>query len=176
MIEKGAEKRDNKFRQEHFPFKRQATMDSKETVQALMNAVQTGDFEGAHSFIHPNDFFCGPSMAITGMVLACPWMEIGKNLRAAFQDLDYQFKIEGVDGDNVRFSTQLGGTHTDDLDLTAMKMGIIPATQKSISTEREYGTATVHRGRVIAWTMDSPKCASLFTLLEQLDVMASLEE
>ena len=149
-------------------------MDPKEIVQTLMNAIQEGDFEKAHSLIHPNDFFCGPSMAITGMLLACPWMEIGKSLRAAFEDLDYQFKVEGVDGNSVRFSTQLSGKHTGNLDLTAMKFSIIPATYRSISTEREYGIATVHHGKVIAWTMESPKCTSLFTILEQLDVMASM--
>ena len=149
-------------------------MDPKEIVQTLMNAIQEGDFEKAHSLIHPNDFFCGPSMAITGMLLACPWMEIGKSLRAAFQDLDYQFKVEGVDGNSVRFSTQLSGKHTGNLDLTAMKFSNIPATYRSISTEREYGIATVHHGKVIAWTMESPKCTSLFTILEQLDVMASM--
>lgn len=149
-------------------------MDPKEIVQTLMDAIQEGDFKKAHSLIHPNDFFCGPSMAITGMVLACPWMEIGKSLRAAFQDLDYQFKIEGVNGDSIRFSTQLSGTHTGDLDLTAMKLGIIPPTHRFLSTAREHGTATVHRGRVIAWAMESPKCTSLFTLLEHLEAMASM--
>ena len=174
MIEMGTKKRDNIIRQEFVTLKKAGTMDPKEIVQTLMDAIQEGDFEKAHSFIHPNDFFCGPSMAITGMVLACQWMEIGKSLRAAFPDLDYQFKIEGVDGDSVRFSTQLSGTHTGDLDLTALKLGIIPPTHKFLSTAREHGTATVHRGRVIAWTMESGECTSLFTLLEQLDVMPSL--
>lgn len=156
--------------QRSFFGKRQANMEPKETVQTLMNAIQAGDFEKAHSLINPNDFFCGPSLAITGMVLACPWMEIGKSLRAAFPDLDYQFKIESVDENIVRFSTQFKGTHSNNLDLTAMKMGIFPATHISIATVREYGMATVRHGRIISWAMESVKCTNLFTLLEQLGI------
>jgi len=144
-------------------------MDAKETVQTLIYAIEADDFEKARSLINPDDFFCGPSMAITGMVLACPWMEIGKRLRAAFPDLDYQLRVEGVDGNIVRFSTQFKGTHNGDLDLTMMKMEVFPATHKFIRTAREYGLATVHNSKVIAWAMESMKCINLFTLLEQLD-------
>jgi len=145
-------------------------MEPKETVQAFMNALQAGDFKKALSFIASDEFFCAPSLSIVGMVLACPWMEIGARLRSAFPDLDYQFKIESVDGNIVRFSTQIQGTHTAELDLTVMKMGMIPATHKSLRTNREYGIATVRDGRIISWAMESMKCTNLFTLLERLGV------
>lgn len=143
-------------------------MDPRETAQALMDAIQTGDFEKARFLINPDDFFCGPALAITGMVLACPWMEVGARLRSAFPDLDYQFNIEDVDGNIIRFSTQFKGTHSGDLDLTVMKLGTFPATHKSFATEREYGMATVRNGRIISWAMESVKCTNLFTLLEQI--------
>ncbi len=144
-------------------------MDARETIQALMDAIQAGDFEKVRFLINPIDFFCGPSLAITGMVLACPWMAIGASLKSAFPDLDYQFRIEGVDENIVRFSTQFKGTHTGDLDLTAMKMGIISATNKHIVTDREHGIAVVRNGKVISWAMEPIKCTNLFTLLEHLD-------
>ena len=145
-------------------------MNPRETVQAFMDAIQTGDFETAYSFIAHDEFFCTPTLSIVGMMLACPWMEIGARLKSAFPDLDYHFNIENVDGNIVRFSTRIQGTHTHDLDLTTIKMDVVPATYKSIATNREYGFATVRDGRIISWAMEHLKCTNLLTLLEQLDI------
>lgn len=45
-------------------------------------------------------------------------------LEAAFPDLDYHFKILSVEGEMVKTSNQLSGTHTGDFDLTAMGMAL----------------------------------------------------
>jgi hypothetical protein len=49
-------------------------------------------------------------------------------------------------------------------------IGVIPATNKSIVTAREYGLAVVRAGKVISWAMESIHCADLTTILEQLGV------
>ena len=79
-------------------------MDSKETVQALIDAVQKGDFVKAQSML-ANDFqFSGP---VPQPISGPAWMGMSANLKAAFPDLDYQFKIESVDGNTVNVSAQL---------------------------------------------------------------------
>ncbi|HLO17310.1 MAG TPA: hypothetical protein VK206_20930 [Anaerolineales bacterium] len=142
-------------------------MDPRATVQALMDVIQTGDFEKVAS-LRSDDF--SSDISIVGMVLAWPWMGIGARLKAAFPDLNYGFHIESVDGNIVKFSTQIHGTHTGDLDLTLAKRNVIPVTYKSIATPREYGIATVRNGKVIAWAMESISCTSLQTILRQLGV------
>ena len=146
---------------------RQATVDPTETVQALMDAIQAGDFEKAQSLLS-GDFFSGGSMIC--MILSSPWMGLGEKLKAAFPDLDYGLRIERVDGNIVKFSTQIYGMHTRDLELPMLTIRRIPATNKSIATAREYGIAVVRAGKVISWAMESIHCANLTTILEQLGV------
>ena len=104
-------------------------MDPKETTQALMNAIQGGHFEKARSLLTDDFVFSGP---VPKPVNGPAWLDMSKNLKAAFPDLDYQFKIKGVNGNVVNISAQLKGTHKGDLDLTAMGMGVVPATGKAV--------------------------------------------
>jgi len=143
-------------------------MDPKATVQALMDAIQAGDFERARSLLS-GDTFLGPPSIIC-MVLEWHWMGFGEKLNSAFPDLDYGLQIESVDGNVVRFSTQIQGTHTRDLELNMLTTGVVTATNKSIATAREYGIAVVRAGKVISWGMESINCADLTTILEQLGV------
>jgi predicted ester cyclase len=142
-------------------------MDTKETVQSLIDAIQMGDFKRAKSLLS-NDFkFSGP---VPEPISADAWMGMSASLKAAFPDLDYQFKIEGVNGDTVNISADLRGTHKGDLDLTAMHMGVIPATGKSFKAAHEHGRATLRDGKIIAWTMESTEGAGLMAILGQLGV------
>jgi hypothetical protein len=91
-------------------------------------------------------------------------------MRAAFPDLDYQFKVESVEGDTAHISAELKGTHKGDLDLTAMDMGVIPATGKSFHAAHENGKATLRDGKVSAWEMEGTEGAGLMAILGQLGV------
>jgi predicted ester cyclase len=142
-------------------------MDTKETVQSLIDAIQMGDFKRAKSLLS-NDFkFSGP---VPEPISADAWMGMSASLKAAFPDLDYQFKIEGVNGDTVNISADLRGTHKGDLDLTAMHMGVIPATGKSFKAAHEHGKATLRDGKITAWTMEPTEGAGLMAILGQLGV------
>lgn len=142
-------------------------MDPRETVQALMDAIQAGDFEKAQSLLHW-EFFSGGS--IICMILSSPWMRLGESLKEAFPDLDYGLRIESVDGNVVKFSTEIHGMHTQDLELPMLTIRVIPATNRPIATTREYGISVVRAGKVISWAMESIRCANLTTILEQLGV------
>ena len=66
-------------------------MDPKATVQALMDAVQKGDFVKAQSTLS-NDFqFSGP---VPQPISGPAWMGMSASLKTAFPDLNYQFKTE----------------------------------------------------------------------------------
>ena len=142
-------------------------MDSKATVQALMDAVQKGDFEKAQSTLADDFQFSGPvPQPISGQV----WMGMSASLKAAFPDLNYQFKIEGANGNTVNISAQLKGTHKGNLDLTAMGMGVIPPTNKSFAATHENGEASVQDGKVKTWAMKPTEGAGLMAILSQLGV------
>ena len=142
-------------------------MNTKETVQSLMDAVQMGDFESAKSYLS-NDFkFSGP---VPEPISGEEWMGMSAGLKAAFPDLNYRFNIESVDGDTAHISGELSGTHKGTLDLTSMHMGTIPATGKSFKAAHEHGKVTVHDGKITAWAMEPTEGAGLMAILGQLGV------
>jgi len=142
-------------------------MDPKTTVQNLFNTIQGGNFEKARSLL-TNDFvFSGP---IPKPVNSAEWLGVSASLKTAFPDLDYQFKIEGVNGNVVNTSAQLKGTHKGSLDLTALGMGVIPATNKSFVAAQEHGKATVQGDKVRSLANEPTEGAGLMAILDQLGV------
>jgi predicted ester cyclase len=142
-------------------------MDPKVTVQALMDAVQKGDFVKAQSVLADDFQFSGP---VPDPISGPAWMGMSKSLKTAFPDLDYHFKIASAQGNTVRVEAHLSGTHRGDLDLTAMNMGVIPATNKSFSAAHEHGEAIVQDGKIKTWAMTPTEGAGLMAILGQLGV------
>lgn len=140
-------------------------MEPEATVQALMDAIQAGDFQEAQSLFSGESF---ADISIVGMILLFPWMGLGERLKEALPDLDYGLRVERVDGPVVKFSAEIHGTHTRDLVLPMLTIRKIPATNRSIATPREHGIAVVRAGKVISWAMESSTCTTLKTILEQL--------
>jgi predicted ester cyclase len=142
-------------------------MNTKETVQALMDAIQSGEFEKAKSLFADDFKFSGP---VPEPISGQAWIGMSVSLKNAFPDLDYQFKVESVDGDTANISAELKGTHKGDFDLTAMNMGVIPATGKSFHAAHENGKATLRDGKIATWEMEGTEGAGLMAILGQLGV------
>jgi hypothetical protein len=142
-------------------------MDTKTTVQSLIDAIQTGDFKKAKSLLSSDFKFSGP---VPEPISADEWMGMSASLKAAFPNLDYHFKVESVDGNTAHISAELSGTHSGMLDLTSMHMGTIQATGKSFKAAHEHGKATVHDGKITTWAMEPTKGAGLMAILDQLGV------
>ena len=102
-------------------------MNKRETVQALVDSVQMGDFETAKSMLADDFQFSGP---IPDPIDKEAWLGMSSNLKTAFPDLNYHFKVIGAEGNAVKVISQLSGTHTGSFDLTNMNMGVIPATTR----------------------------------------------
>ena len=142
-------------------------MDAKDTVQALMDAVQQGDFERAKSLLSDDFQFSGP---VPEPINADGWIGISRSLKNAFPDLDYHFHVESMDGNTANVSAELTGTHRGDFDLTAMGMGVIPATNKSFAAAHEHGKITVNGDKVTSWSTEATEGAGLMAILGQLGV------
>ena len=144
-------------------------MNKRETVQAFLDAVQKGDFETAKSMLADDFQFSGP---VPEPIDKQTWLGMSASLRAAFPDLDYHFKVIGTEGDVVRATSQLSGTHTASFDLTGMQMGVIPATNRTIVTPREKTRITVRENTITAWAVEPTQGAGLLEILKQLEVEA----
>jgi predicted ester cyclase len=142
-------------------------MNKRETVQALVDSVQQGDFEAAKSMLADDFQFSGP---VPAPISKEAWLGMSSSLKTAFPDLDYHFKVIGTDGDVVRATSQLSGTHTGSFDLTNMNMGVIAATNKTFSAKREKTKITVHENKVTSWDVEPTDGAGLNAILHQLSV------
>ena len=142
-------------------------MNKREIVQALLDSVQKGDFANAKSMLADDFQFSGP---VPEPINRDAWLGMSSSLKTAFPDLDYHFKVIGTDGDFVRTTSQLSGTHTGSFDLTNMNMGVIPATDKTFSARLEKTKITVKDDKITSWVVEPTDGAGLNAILDQLGV------
>ena len=147
-------------------------MNKRETVQTFMDAVQKGEFDFASSMLTDNFEFRGP---IPEPINKKTWLEMSVNLKAAFPDLNYHFKVIGTDGDIVKSTTQLSGTHTGTLDLSSMSLGSTPATNIPVSVKMAKTRITVKNDMITLWVDDPVDGAGLTAVLVQLGVKTQLK-
>jgi hypothetical protein len=147
---------------------RRRSMDARKTVRALMDSIQEGDFAKARSFLSSDFEFSEPVAEPVG---AEAWLGMSMNMKKAFPNLEYHFRVESVQSEGVvKISTELRATHRGDLDLTRIKMGVIPATNKSFTAAREHGRLIVKGDKVSSWTVRPTKGAGWGAILDQLGV------
>jgi predicted ester cyclase len=142
-------------------------MNKRETVQALVDSIQKGDFENAKNMLADDFQFSGP---VPEPINRDAWFEMSSSLRTAFPDLDYHFKVIGAEGDVVRTTSQLSGTHSGPFDLTGMNMGVIPATDKAFSAKVEKTKITVTENKITSWVVEPTDGGGLKAILGQLGV------
>ena len=142
-------------------------LNKRETVQALMDSIQEGDFEDARTMLADDFQFRSP---ISEPINKEGWLSLSTSLKTAFPDLDYHFKVIGTAGDVVRTTSQWSGTHSGSLDLTGMDMGVIPATDQTFVAAREKTKITVKENKITSWVVEPTAGAGLKAILGQLGV------
>ena len=143
-------------------------MNKRETVQSLVDSIQKGDFENAKTMLAEDFQYSGP---VPEPINKEAWLGMSASLKTAFPDLDYHFKVIGADGDVVKATSQLSGTHSGPFDLTNMNMGVIPATNKVFSAKPEKLKISVKGNKVTVWFAEPTEGAGLQALLDQLSVV-----
>ena len=146
-------------------------MNNREIVQTLLDSVQKGDFVKTKSLLADDFQFSGP---LPEPIDQEAWVGMNTRLQTAFPDLDYHFKVIGADGDVVRATMQLSGTHSGSFDLRTMDMGVIPATNKNFSAKPEKARVTVKENKITAWFVEPTQGADLKSILDQLGVKSTV--
>lgn len=142
-------------------------MREKELAEAFTSAVQAGDFETVATFLTDDFQFFG---ATPQPLDAREWLGLSMMLKAAFPDLDYHFEVEEREGEKVFVSSHFTGTHTGDLDLTSMGLGVLPPTGISFSTARTKSWAVIRDGKIAAIHLQPVEGSGLPGILQQLGV------
>jgi hypothetical protein len=142
--------------------------DLKASTKALMYAIQISDYEQAKSHLAADFKFSG---SVPKPLKAEAWLAMHMNLKKAFPNLEYHFRVESVQsGGVVKISSELKGTHKGDLDLTSMNLGVIPATNKSFAAGREHGKLIIQNDKVVSWVVEPNKDTGMLVILNQLGV------
>jgi len=142
-------------------------MNARETAQAFADAFNAGDLEKVADYLAEGFQFSGPTPQPLG---AAEWLGMTRALQAAFPDIQYNLRILSVEGDKVVTTTQVSGTHTGELDLTPMGLGVIPATGKSFSNPEERGEAVIEGGKIKAIRVEAAEGSGLEGILRQIGV------
>jgi hypothetical protein len=143
-------------------------MNPRETVQALLDSVQRGDFQKARFLVSKDCQFSGP---VPEVLKREAWMEMNKNLQKACPNLDYHFhvdRVDGLDGHLVKISAELKGTQSCILDLGPVGLGVSPATDKSFAAPREHVRVTIKDSKVASWMEEPIEGGWLMGILGQL--------
>jgi predicted ester cyclase len=142
-------------------------MNNKEIAKAYVAAFNAGDFKTLAKYLAADFQFSGP---IPQPVGRDQFLSLMENMLRAFPDIKFNTQLVSIDGNVVRFTNQLAGTHTGDLDLSAMGMGVIPATGKSFSMARENGESVIEDGYVVSTHVAPTKGAGMIAILHQIGV------
>lgn len=142
-------------------------MNSQETVQALMDAVQKGDYDRAKTLLADDFQFKG---LVRRPLNGKTWLGMIASLRMAFAGLNYHFKVDSAHGDVVNSTSQMSGHNRGAFDLTGLHMGVISATNRNFSTATESNTITVKNEKVSSWVVEPTEGAGLAAILKQLGV------
>jgi predicted ester cyclase len=142
-------------------------MGNKEAVKTFLDALQAADADTLASCCADGFSFSGPVPEPLG---AQEFAGVAVLMKSGIPDMQYNSKIQREEGDVVHITSHLTGTHTGDLDLAPMGMGLIPATGKSFALPAQTGQITVKGGKVAKYHVDSSPDGGLAGILKQLGV------
>ncbi len=142
-------------------------MNTEEIAEAYVDAFNRVDLNALADFLADDFEFSGPIPDPVGRDQFLGLMELMWN---AFPDIQFNTQLVNIKGNVVHFTNQLAGTHTGDLDLSFMGMGVIPATGRSFSMARENGESVIADGYIISTHVQPTEGAGLMAILHQLGI------
>ena len=77
------------------------------------------------------------------------WFGMGDLMTAAIPDIDYVIEDVHEEGEDVMVTGHFSGTFTNDFDLSAMGMGVIPATGKAVKFPNSTNRISFNGGKIV---------------------------
>ncbi|MGD8456060.1 MAG: ester cyclase [Anaerolineales bacterium] len=142
-------------------------MNVERIAEEFLAALNAGNIKECRSYLADKFSFNGP---VPEPISADEWMDIIRGMRTAFPDLNYNGRIACVQGEKVLTTTQLSGTHTGEWDLSAMGIGVLPASGKSFSNPKEDGVMTVQNGKITSYFINAKEGSGMAGILKQIGV------
>lgn len=79
------------------------------------------------------------------------WLGMEALLTGSFPDLEFVVEELAEDGDGVQLAGYFTGTFTNDLDLSVMGIGVIPASGEKINWPTNHNLITFDGDKIVQW-------------------------
>jgi len=139
-----------------------------ETAKKVMNSVSTGQADEVKTFVTDDFVLTGPAPK---PIRFDEWAGMHRALLAGIPDFKFNIGDATEEGNIVRLTVQITGTNTGDLDLTAMGLPKIRATNKPIKMPVEHVEIAFVNGKASkAMLLDNGPENGMGGILKQLGV------
>lgn len=142
-------------------------MSAVDIARMVMEALDAQDWATVYAHLTDDFVFAGPVPQPIG---AQQWVGLQQALQTAMPDWSFNASKFEDKGGVVRVTVQISGTHTEDLDLSAMGLPVIPATSIHVQLPAEHPELTVKGDKVSAVNVQPTPGGGVPGLLAQLGV------
>jgi predicted ester cyclase len=142
-------------------------MNELDIVRMLVSYIERRDWESARNLLSSDFTFSGP---VPEPINGAEWIGMHEKLGAAFPDWAFNPSDMRVEGDIVHATMHITGTHLGELDLSALGLPKVAATQRKIKLPAEMAEIRIEGGQVTNFrTIPNPE-AGVSGILKQLGV------
>jgi hypothetical protein len=143
-----------------------AKMEPQKVVQAFYDELSTSGPETAAAYLAEDYAVEQPGAPVQGKA---HWLALWRMWQDGFSDIAIKYELHGVEGNLVRGRSRVTATHTGDLDLGQLGMGVVAATGKSVTTVSAIDFI-VEGGKIVSGVAKPEAGGGIPGLLAQLGV------
>jgi len=142
-------------------------MDDVERTVAFFEAIEAKDWLKIEGLLTDDFLYYGPMPDPVGKE---EWMKFQYAVQYAFPDWAYHLSAVEMEGDHIRVTVHITGTHTRELTLPIEGVQPIPPTDKKIELPKEHALVKVKGGKISELRVESTYHGGLPGILEQLGI------
>lgn len=142
-------------------------MDNIELTVAFFRAIETRSWPTLGKLLSDDFRYFGPMPESFDKEV---WLSFVEAIQEAFPDWAYHLKKVEGNGNTVKITLQITGTHTKPLTLPWKDVKTIPATHRKVHMPQEEATLKVRNGKVNELHVKFSHHGGLIGLLEQLGI------
>ena len=142
-------------------------MNALDVAERLLELIEAGDTASAQDLLADDFTFSGP---VPEPISGPQWLGMHERLHTAFPDWAFNMADVRLEGDIVRSTAQITGTHMGELDLSDIGLPSIAATGKGIMLPRDESEMLVVGGKVKYFKTKPNPEAGVSGILKQIGV------
>lgn len=142
-------------------------MDAVEATKKLFALIESRETGAAAELLSDDFTFSGP---VPDPINSAAWLGLHDRLNDAFSDFSFNLRDAQQVGDAAQVTLQLSGTHSSELDLSALDMPNVPTTGKSFELPPESTTVTIEGEKITSIRVAAVEGGGVMGILSQLGV------